>query len=115
MEISCFFSLWRNRNADRKDGSFEKMKNGIIRRMTALLLMVVCVITATPEALLTTYADEMQVTEVLEQTESVKLHFIPNLNLKLFLKSFLCFLTFILRFHHIIPKKCSVYYSVHQS
>ena len=36
----------------------------------------------------------------------VKLHFIPNLNLKLFLKSFLCFLTFILRFHHIIPKNC---------
>ena len=36
----------------------------------------------------------------------VKLHFIPNLNFKLILKIFLCFFTFILSFHQIIPKNC---------
>ena len=37
---------------------------------------------------------------------SVKQHFIPNLNFKLFLKTLFAFFTFILRFHHIIPKNC---------
>ena len=37
---------------------------------------------------------------------NVRLHFISNLNLKLFLKIFLRSLTFIPRFHHIIPKNC---------
>ena len=36
----------------------------------------------------------------------VKQHFIPNLNFKLFLKTLFAFFTFILRFHHIIPKNC---------
>ena len=48
------------------------MKNDIVRRMTALLLTMVCIITTTPEALLTAYADETQIaeTEVLEQKET---------------------------------------------
>lgn len=37
---------------------------------------------------------------------TVKLHFIPNYNLKLFLNVLLHFFTFILAFHLIIPKNC---------
>ena len=47
----------------------------------------------------------VDVTEVCEDW-GVKLHFIPNYNLKLFLIVFLHFFTFILSFHLIIPKNC---------
>lgn len=49
------------------------MKNEILRRMTAVLLAVVCIITGMPEMLLTVYADETQVveTEVIGQPEQI--------------------------------------------